>query len=166
MQHKTDNSASVNPVTEAEFAQFSALLTSKLDVNVPDWLKGQQVVACAFGSNSMFKVCCDVLTEHRREVGGPAAAAPPPIRSVTLADVKEAISHCLNKTDAELHHYVDFRFSDGPAVVVQKLALLCAVLEHTGIQRIKCVPCIGSCGGLLGDARFWLSSRIREQSLV
>lgn len=142
---------SPNPVTADEVTQFSALLTSKLPAVVPDWLKDQPVVACSFGSNSIFKVCCSVLSMNRPD----EESLRPPLTSFTLADAERAVSLCIDKQDSELERYTAFPNSDGPFVIIPKLVLLVAVMRHTGIKKVISVPCVGSCGGLLSDNRFW-----------
>ena len=41
--------------------------------------------------------------------------------------------------------------------IIQKLALLVAVMKRTGIKSVQAVHCVGSCPGLLCDksSRFW-----------
>lgn len=57
-----------NPVSDETVNMFLSALTAKLDP-VPDWLFSQRHVFAASGINSLFKLCCDILTidsEHRQ----------------------------------------------------------------------------------------------------
>lgn len=87
-----------------------------------------------------------------------------PVTWFTVECVDTAIRKCLNCTDSELAKYSPA--SVGTATsgedtltpsspVVQKLCLLLAVLRHTGIKKVKVVPAIGCCNGIMKDSRFW-----------
>lgn len=47
--------------------------------------------------------------------------------------------------------------SDPPKFVVTKLCLLCAVMEHLQIQKVKVVPVIGCCAGVLVSEQYYLT---------
>ena len=66
-------------------------LTATLDP-VPQWLQGRPLVYAATGKNSMFKLCCDILSkQEQNEVVG-----------FNLAQATVALAYCVGKNDAEL----------------------------------------------------------------
>ena len=151
--------ATVNPVSVGDAGKLIELIVSKLE-EVPAWLQNKEVVFSAAGANSLFKLCCDVLTDVRRlnhldRTGTEVTAEINSFTSFGEFEAFEALSACVEHTDAELMKHVSFPYADGPHCIVPKLALLVAVMRHTGIQKVEIVPCIGSCAGLLCDSRFW-----------
>lgn len=143
---------SANPVTADQIASYMTLIKAQLG-EVPSWLKDRPLVGAAAGANSMFKLCCDILTQ----LNGGTAGSGTAVSSFTLAEARRALAACLDKTDEQLLKYVDFEFSEGPTVIVPKLALLNAVMYHTGIQRVYIVRCVGSCAGLMRNNLYWSS---------
>ena len=137
---------SVNPVSSEDCSRFVDALVYRLD-EAPCWLLGSQKITAATGKNSLFKLCCDVLS----------VSATSPVTSFSLPDARNALESCLGKTDGELRHLVSFSGADGPEVIVPKLALLVAVLLKTNIQQVDTVPVVGSCPGMLRSniAGFW-----------
>lgn len=138
---------SSNPVTKDHSMIVIQSIKSSLDSPVPAWLLNRDVVFSASGRNSIFKLCCDILTISRN--------SDVPIISFTLSDAEEALDNCLERSDEELYKYVDFEHSDGPGGIVPKLCLLVAVLQYAGIKTVYTVTCIGSCAGVMRDARRW-----------
>lgn len=161
-------SNNINPVTSHEGSLLMDRLTSMLDVTVPQWLKGKHVVYGVAGPNSIFKICVRVLTTLRQNLTtndvidtttntttNKLDDHSTPITSFTIDDARLALQSCIGLRDEELYPFVDFAHSDGPQVLVTKLCLLCAVMEHTQVQKIICVECIGVCAGLMVENRFW-----------
>lgn len=162
-----ENTVSPNPVSMEEASRLIELLQGHIGP-VPAWLKDKDCVVAVTGQNSMFKVCCNVLIDSLGQGGDDSYCSRPTgvFRQDTLpgghaisgfsADEAEgALRTCIGCTDDELCKYVNFKFSDGPKLVVPKLCLLVAVLRHTGIQRVETVMCIGSCTGLICEEQFW-----------
>ena len=137
----------VNPVSKEHCSHFLEVLTSKLIQEVPDWLRETHTVHAASGPNSMFNLCCDILTRLR--------SADRPLQSFTTEDVSQALEACLNRSNEVLKMFVDFPYSDGPRLIVPKLCLLLAVMRHTGVQAVHTVRCVGSCAGVMKDFRLW-----------
>lgn len=138
----------INPVPKEDAIRLVDVITAQLE-EVPTWLQNKDTVFAAAGANSLFKLCCDVLTI----VGGDESSV---YDSFSYAQAGEALNICVDKTNEELKQFVSFRYADGPNVIVPKLALLVAVMRHTGIKHVQTVPCIGSCAGVLCDPRFWV----------
>lgn len=176
----TTNSQSniINPISNAECELFISRLIAKLSSNneVPTWLKNRELVIAASGSNSLFKLCCRILMIEQKSlstghitsvfandsVNASAAATTAStyhtaevINRFTLTDAEKVLQLCLNHTDEELLKYQQFAYAEGTHVIIPKLALLVAVMRHTGVQVIQSVDCVGSCAGLICDHRFW-----------
>ncbi len=137
-----------NPVSAEEAEKLIQVLIGKIS-EVPSWLVRADYVTASAGSNSIFKVCCDVLSsleEYRSNS---------PVTEFTYEMACRALAECVGKTDKELFKYVAFEHADLPFLIVPKLSLLCAVMRHTGIKKVGTVKCVGSCAGLLCDERFW-----------
>lgn len=117
---------------------------------VPAWLRGIERTASCAGTNSMFTLCCIVLTSLAAADGNPQT-----FTFFDLAQAERALQACLEKSDADLLLYADYPNSDGPHLVVPKLTLLVAVMQHASIRSVETVKCVGSCAGLLCDSRHW-----------
>jgi len=122
-----------NPVKASE----AASLVQRLKQECPpaaDWLRGSHVTAIG-GPNSMFCVACEVLG----------------VSSYALAELRRALSLVVGLTDDEL---LKMRCCQGdlrepPSLIVSKICLLLAVVEHCSIDQVTFCPAIGSCQGLL-----------------
>lgn len=171
----------INPVSEEEARAFSSVIEEQHLKEVPCWLKDADLVLAAAGCNSLFRVCCDVLSclrasssssisSSRRsshgnnsDKGTKAATEEPAsgedielVTSFTLADAQEALAAVIGKSDDELSEYTRLvPNSEGPSVVVPKLILLNSVMKKTGIKAIQTVHVYGSCPGLLINEKFW-----------
>ncbi len=180
MQQNNDMiNTTVNPVSRNECDQFIAVLRSKLSNELPAWLLNRKCVIAAAGSNSLFKLCCIILQIESRQsltavtnnsgnkttndivndsdnTSADNQNDSKPVTYFTLSQAEEVLSLCLDRTDQELIKYQQFPYAEGTNVIIPKLALLIAVMRHTGIQSIHSVDCIGSCAGVLCDDRFWL----------
>lgn len=143
---------SPNPVSAQEAECFIALLTTKLDP-VPDWLRNKETVAASAGANSIFRICCLVLSAMRSSGG--AEAIPVEVTCFTYEQACAALEVCIGCSDEQLQKYASYPNADGQHLIVPKLCLLVAVMKHTGIRAVETVRCIGSCKGLMGDSRFW-----------
>ena len=83
------------------------------------------------------------------------------VDSFTVADVRTALLECCGKTDKFLQeHFQPPQYSDPTTIIVPKLALVLAVMNHTKMKRVKAVPCIGSCAGMLITESLWHSSSV------
>ena len=141
-----------NPVSLQEAESLTELLMSKMD-SVPEWLVDKEQVASAAGNNSIFRLCCLILSDiYSSRTGDEAGAVT---SSFSLNQAKEALHVCLGRTDDELKKYASYLNSDRPHLIVPKLCLLVAVMRHTGIKSVYTVKCVGSCAGLLKTQRFW-----------
>jgi hypothetical protein len=159
-----DTTPSPNPVSLEEAQQLVERLTALLQP-VPEWLKDKSEVIAVTGKNSIFKVCCNVLTDlSKQDYAKPLCPGlfrtdslpdSSAVTSFSSEDAELALSTCIGCSDEDLCKYVNFQYSDGPKIMVPKLCLLVAVMRHTGIQRINTVKCIGSCAAVICDERFW-----------
>lgn len=159
----------INPVSAGDCALLVDALAARLGP-VPAWLAGKPTVFAACGANSIFRICCDVLSISSSSSsassfsgdtdGGGGSRSAPPVDRFTYEEAVSALRLCTNQSDDELRRYVDFQYAEGPGVVVLKLALLVAVLRHTGVKEVRTVKVIGSCAGLLCDGRFWPEAQI------
>lgn len=136
--------ATPNPVSDEDSTALLALIKTKLDP-VPSWLQGKERMASCAGNNSMFKLCCRILSHTSKSE----------YSSFTLQQAEQALGACLNRTDAQLHVHDDYPNSDGAHLIVPKLCLLVAVMQHAQIHSVETVQCVGSCAGLLCDPRHW-----------
>lgn len=139
-----------NPVSEEDSRAHLECIKSSLGP-VPAWLRGMERTASCAGTNSMFTLCCIVLSSL-----GAVEGSPQTFSSFDLAQAERALQACLNKSDTDLLLYADYPNSDGPHLLVPKLALLVAVMQHADIRSVQTVKCVGSCAGLLCDSRHWL----------
>lgn len=135
----------INPVSAEDSQSCVEALMSKLPAGVPDWLFGKEVVSAAAGTNSLFKLCCDVLNAE-------GAAG---IQHFTLPQAEAALGFCVGKSDEELKKYQSFEYAEGTHVLVPKLALLVAVMRVCGIKRVELALVTGSCPAVLTLDRFW-----------
>ena len=141
-----------NPVSLDESNCFITLLKSKLEP-VPEWLRHKEIVASSAGNNSIFRLCCLILTDLATKKSG--GENNPLFTSFSGEQAVEALHSCLDCSDEALQKYTAYDNSDGPHLIVPKLCLLVAVMTHTDIGFVETVHCIGSCAGLLCDNRFW-----------
>jgi hypothetical protein len=144
--------ANINPVTETECWRLIRLLHQRLPTS-PPWLHaGDGRVGAAAVNNSIFKVCCDVLSVMQHDNND---INSPPVTSFSLHDATQALHYCLNRTNDDLQKYVSFEYADSPNPIVVKLSLLVAVMRHTRITTVHTFPCVGACPGVLQGEQFW-----------
>lgn len=146
----------INPVTEAESMQLIHLLQQRLPPP-PSWLTQANVTVGAAGvNNSIFKLCCDVLSD---EIANSTATMntdrSETVTSFTRDQATQALYACLNQTNDELQKYVNFAYADSTNPIVIKLSLLVAVMQHTGIQHVRTFPSVGSCPGVICEKKYW-----------
>jgi hypothetical protein len=147
------SAAPVNPVATAEADALVRALTDRLragdsgqTADVPTWLRGADGVVAIGGQNSVFQLACNVLSALRQTS----------IDAFTADDVRAALAACCGQSDAYLQeHFQPPANADPPAIVVPKMALLLAVMTHTGIARVRAVHCIGNCPGMLITPSLW-----------
>mmetsp|Transcript_129457 Transcript_129457/g.402656 ORF Transcript_129457/g.402656 Transcript_129457/m.402656 type:complete len:329 (-) Transcript_129457:593-1579(-) len=123
-----------NPVGAEEAEMLVKKMQREL-AEPADWLRGRSVTAIG-GPNSMFCVVCECL-------GDTAAFA--------AADVRRALHGATGLTDEEMasRPYCQGELREPPSLIVPKLCLLLAVMEHCAIAEVRFCPAIGSCPGLL-----------------
>jgi len=162
-----------NPLsTEDAYALIRKLL-ELLPPDVPDWLRDAASVTAIGGPNSVFYLASTVISSLTTEQvvihGDPvvtistteSSSSPSssivstPVMSYTVTEVQNAFNHCLNQTDGQLQRFMAHSHADPPSLVVPKLALLVAVMLHTGIRRVDFVEAIGSCAGVLISEAYW-----------
>lgn len=141
--------ATPNPVSQEESRAHLAIIKSMLGP-VPAWLQDIERTASCAGTNSMFTLCCSILSSLAAAEGNPHT-----VSCFDLGQAEKALRACLDKTDDDLLIYASYPNSDGPHLLVPKLSLLIAVMRHTGIRTVETVQCVGSCAGLLCDTRHW-----------
>lgn len=85
------------------------------------------------------------------------------VDSFTAKDVVAALHECCGKSDAYLQeHFQPLKHSDPTTIIVPKLCLVLAVMNHTKMKRVRAVPCIGSCAGMLITESLWHSSSVDQ----
>jgi hypothetical protein len=146
--------ATINPVSPEEAQRLVAAILARLP-EVPPWLHGRDTISASAGINSLFKLCADILAHNRAAAAAPAPAGPPAAAEFTLSEAESALAACVGVGDEGLRRYQSFAHAEGPHVAVPKLALLVAVLRRTAAARVRCVPCVGSCPGLLVSPAYW-----------
>lgn len=153
---------SPNPVTVDEADRLVGALRARLPP-VPAWLLGSPCVSCIGGPNSLFNVAALVArTEGLGSEPGAAEAAeaaladadgfapgPRPLR-LARAHVRSALLSRCGESDAILSA---LGFCEVP-LLVPKLCLLLAAMEHLQLGEIEYLPAIGSCAGVLASADF------------
>jgi len=147
----SENQFTINPVTRAEADAYLALIDGKLDPNIPDWLRDKHEVFAASGINSLFNLCCSILSIKRGEDINS-------VSSFTLAEAEEALVAVLEKSDDYLAKFAVHENCEHPSKTIPKIALLVAVMRKTGIQSVKAYACIGSCLGMITNDRFWTTT--------
>jgi hypothetical protein len=159
---KTDMSRKydINPVSSEELNSLMEALSAKLcdRASQYDWLENAPVVYGVTGPNSIFKLCSSVLSlskENGIQDTHESCELSTRRFRFSIDDAWRSLRTCINKTDIELNIFVDFVHSDGPSVIVPKLALLVTVMQHCKINIVECVECIGICPGLLTENCFW-----------
>lgn len=100
----------------------------------PEWLQGSSVTAIG-GPNSMFCVASEALGNT----------------TYSSADVKCALQGVVDLTDDEMasRPFCQGELREPPGLIVPKLCLLLAVMEHCAFAGVHFCPAIGSCHGLL-----------------
>ena len=141
-----------NPVTILETQLLiTAIITELKGHPPPDWLqhvKGSRTILGIGGPNSIFQLAAKVL---HRELDG---------CFLSVEDVTNAIELCINKSDAELVSMVgDYPLADPFSLLLPKLCLLLAVMQHTSIHSVCPLSVVGSCAGLLVSESYWISRR-------
>lgn len=146
---------SPNPVSKQQVEELISKLTARLSI-APEWLLQKGIVATSAGSNSIFRLCCIVLSdilnsgEESKQI-----SSEPRVSSFSFEHACQALDSCLNCSDEQLLKYASYAHADGPNLIVPKLTLLVSVMKHANIKMIETVHCIGSCVGLMCDDRFW-----------
>lgn len=141
--------ATPSPVSAQDIEAHVALIKTKLDA-VPAWLMGKERLASCAGANSMFTLCCSVLSTLDAPCVGPMVYS-----SFSRQQAEAALRSCLDRTDAQLMEHASYPNCDGPHLVVPKLSLLVAVMQHADIRTVETVKCVGSCAGVMCDPQFW-----------
>jgi len=138
----------INPVSAAEAEELTGLLRSRLDA-VPNWLlppdRPTSILSAIGGANSIFHLACTVRGEGHDKV-------------LRAAEIHQALAECVGKSDEELAVHLTHEHADPPSVVVAKLCLLKAVVDHLKWDEVKYHPCVGSCAGLLVSEEYWRDS--------
>eukprot|EP00429_Kryptoperidinium_foliaceum_P005773 CAMPEP_0176023944 /NCGR_PEP_ID=MMETSP0120_2-20121206/11689_1 /TAXON_ID=160619 /ORGANISM="Kryptoperidinium foliaceum, Strain CCMP 1326" /LENGTH=318 /DNA_ID=CAMNT_0017357111 /DNA_START=38 /DNA_END=991 /DNA_ORIENTATION=- len=131
--HAFAERATPNPVSATEAESLIAKLRSEL-LPVPDWLRGASVTAIG-GPNSMFCVANEALHS----------------RSYTVSEARRALVSVLDLPDAEMaaKPFCQGELKEPPGLIVPKVCLLVAVMEHAAMAAVHFCPSIGSCQGLL-----------------
>eukprot|EP01062_Namystynia_karyoxenos_P021950 TRINITY_DN18391_c0_g4_i1.p1 TRINITY_DN18391_c0_g4~~TRINITY_DN18391_c0_g4_i1.p1 ORF type:complete len:338 (+),score=100.46 TRINITY_DN18391_c0_g4_i1:84-1097(+) len=139
-----------NPCPPGDAAALLALLRAKLQP-APEWLRRNRGVIAIGGPNSLFADCVRTL----RFGGGR--------RVVTAAAARDALGLLLERTDSDLEaSYAPPPTGRDPvAMLVPKLCLLVAVMEHLQLDAVTFQPTIGSCAGMMLDGELF---RPREQA--
>mmetsp|Transcript_44355 Transcript_44355/g.105017 ORF Transcript_44355/g.105017 Transcript_44355/m.105017 type:complete len:325 (+) Transcript_44355:122-1096(+) len=133
---------SPNPVSAEQAKALVSLLQSQL-ASPPAWLAGTEVVAIG-GINCMFKVTSEVLGRTR----------------YTLADVRSALQSIVGLSDEDLAQMACCKgeLREPPGLIVPKVCLLLAVMEHCGMAEVSFCPAVGSCPGVLIDDKRYMTS--------
>ena len=97
----------------------------------------------------------DEITDGSRDPGREECVEEIKVDSFTLSDVRTAIDECIDRSDDYLKKFLFFPNADPTTIIVPKLCLLYSVMKRTGIQKVKAVCCIGSCGGVLVTEKFY-----------
>lgn len=158
---------SPNPVAVEQADALVRLLRAELP-DVPAWLLGAAGIRAIGGPNSLFNVAAIVV--RAENIGAAHAAEMPALtdgegfvagpRPVLLrrADARAAIHARCGESDEVL---ALLGYSEA-ALVVPKLCLLLAVMEHAQLERVEFLPAIGSCAGLLlSEEHFAAGRRLR-----
>ena len=147
-QNLVEGRQHINPVSTTEVQKLLALLRSRLDA-VPSWLgpgdRETSVLHAIGGVNSIFNLCCTVRGKGWEDV-------------LYAAEVDAALAQCVGKDNEELAVHLRHEHADPPSVVVTKLCLLKAVMDHLQWDQVQYHPCIGSCAGLLVSEEYWHES--------
>eukprot|EP00933_Yihiella_yeosuensis_P070560 TRINITY_DN78677_c0_g1_i1.p1 TRINITY_DN78677_c0_g1~~TRINITY_DN78677_c0_g1_i1.p1 ORF type:complete len:331 (-),score=67.62 TRINITY_DN78677_c0_g1_i1:535-1386(-) len=124
---------SPNPVNSDQATELIQRLQQELPAPA-SWLNGSVVTAIG-GPNSMFCVAKEALGQDEYD----------------QASVRKALEGVLNKSDEDLSKEVfcQGELKEPPALIVPKICLLLAVMEHCSVQKVSFHPAIGSCPGLL-----------------
>ena len=149
---KLSDKITPNPVSVADADRLIGLLTDRMDMAVPVWLRDAPEVVAIGGPNSIFQLACNVLSimKKKRSSGNSAK-----VTIFTLSDVRSAIEECADRSDEYLQQFLAFPNSDPVTIVIPKLCLLFTVMKHTGIRKVRAVDCIGSCPGILTTDKFF-----------
>lgn len=144
----------LNPITENECEKLIAEITQRLPP-APKWIGEVEVVGVAGVRNSIFKVCCDVMTMRPHLEGNGQKQTCDIYNTFSLDDAVSALQACLNHDNKYLEQYVFFPYAESPNTIVPMLSLLVAVMKHTAVKRVQTFPCVGSCPGVLTDEKYW-----------
>ena len=147
----------VNPVSREEIPKLIEALKKKMESDIPDWLKGRDVVFGAAGQASMFKLCCDCLHSiSEAQMDSPQKSKTVRKTSFTAYEARLALDSFVALTDEEIVSRINIPApADGADLLIPKLALLCAVLDMTGIKEVKTICVVGSCAGMAIDNTMW-----------
>ena len=146
-----------NPVSNTDADCLIEALTNKMDKDVPNWLRNVPEVVAIGGPNSIFQLACSILSALRRKNSSifDKGSEMIVVDSFSISDVRTAINECVNRSDEYLKQFLSFPNADPTTIIVPKLCLLYSVMKHTGLQTVRAVCCIGSCGGVLTTERFY-----------
>ncbi|KAJ1627677.1 hypothetical protein T492DRAFT_1023386 [Pavlovales sp. CCMP2436] len=147
-----------NPVSVEQAEELVRILTTALPP-APTWLRGSAGVSAIGGPNSLFNSAAMVIRSE--SIGGDCADAAAPgsladaegfvvgARPVPISckDVRSAVYARCGESDETLEA---LGYSE-PGLLVPKLCLLVAVMEHAQLERIEFLPAIGACPGVLVD---------------
>jgi len=129
--------ASPNPLPRDQVEMLVVRLKEDL-APVPEWLAHASAITAIGGPNSMFKLCVSISRKN----------------PFSLADVQASLDATQGKEDEELQEWCKNEFPDPPSLVVVKLALLRAVMEHCGMSQVCYQEACGSCLGMLVHPSF------------
>ena len=137
--------SSPNPVSMAHAQELIVAIKATMEP-APGWLgellESGQVVGIG-GETCIFRLASEVSGLLAPRAGGLGTV------SLSREAVAAAIDSAVEKTDAELGAFMQHQ------MVVPKLCLTFAVMEHLEIASLKYQPANGSCAGLLVHDFYW-----------
>jgi len=176
-KRKLEDVPTPNPVPPEDAAALISTIHRSLPVEVPDWLRNATVVTAIGGPNSVFYLATRLVSSLRaqsekeqmihsdkNDSDMEGSDAYPIITSFTLADIEAAVSHVVGRDDQFLQRYLSHSHADPPSLIIPKLALLNAVLLHTGIRQVQFVEAIGSCAGVLITEKLWSAANVNDKA--
>lgn len=159
-----------NPISSDDANALIENLLELLPRDIPDWLRNAKSVTAIGGLNSVFFLASTIISSlasskdnrDKEEIASgnlhnikSSEFEQDLITSYTATEVRNAITHCINKDDSQLVQFMSHAHADPPSLIVPKLALLLSVMLHTGIERVDFVEAIGSCPGVLISEEYW-----------
>jgi len=137
--HSFAERATPNPVAASEAEDLVARMRAELKPPA-GWLRGAAVTAIG-GPNSMFAVAHEAIGA----------------KTFVLAEVRRALASVIGMSDEAMASkpFCQGPLREPPGLIVPKLCLLVAVMEHMELTEVAFCPSIGSCQGLLiSDERY------------